>query len=383
MSNHSLCNYPYGVWDVTIDDCRCRFGLLGLYTGNSPTCQFEGVAGLLVVRAFLMLFTSLSLCLWLLKLFLLFRNVSRDLFDLPKVIGYLWATGFLSALILLSCCEAHLTGDALVWVAYICFSIFELSSFAMLIYSRWFFLLCLSLLLNVTDRMVKIFNYVHVGVFGLLWCMFVSTGIASTVRSITVSSPGQNAGLYTFLLVCLILVLLYTALVLAVPSVLIWVQFTSRPAAVIRATQRLWIIHFGLAVYTLALTLFIIVSLIVSSLNNHVVENYQTTVSTIAGFFLVFLVTVTSYFTISHQPDYNDPLENADSEVVSSISSPLLAAPVQIPRHLNIGVLQSSRLPASLYPARHSGWDNSGDFEEPKNYDTVPLLSFKSDGNSP
>lgn len=359
---------------MTTSQCECRTGFFALYADPDNNCGITLQAWKICVRVLLLILALVSLVLWSTKLFFLFRNISRYPFDLAKMMAYCWLLGCTAAFVILIACEARMTGDALIYMAIACFSMFEFSLLCLLFYTNWFGLLCLSLLLNMDKQKTTLFSRIHFALYGALIIVLISSALIITPfllpepldhPSRMVSSTFAEALLFA-MFVSLLCVLAYNAIIFLVPIIAVLVRYYPDPPALIRSTKTFWILHFILGFNNLVAFLVLAAVLIQEQVSPSFNSPPWSLALTLVGVLLVFQITLTAYCTINHRGDEQyETISTAPNPATPLVPSPRTP---RTPRPLSFisPALLSEPRSHELFITRFSDWEFRPDSTDPE-----------------
>jgi hypothetical protein len=291
------------------------------------------------VRSILICVAVLMLAACTAKIVLMFRNVDRRLWTLPKSIIYcywaLWMATLVSELVF----EAGVKGDALHQLMQAMFIVMELSFFAIVLYTTWFCLFCLSLLVRMTLRRTRIAKLCVGGVVVLLMLLLLALTIAAFVlanRAQQQSGEDISELLDTLSAIQLafvatnIVVLAYIISTFLVFPLLIWHRFHRRPPALIRALAWLLAGHVIVGLIALGRGILVLITfawLLNGDPSDDALPGLSRSAESIASYTLQQLLSIGSaaviLLTISHRKTPYEPRRH-DTSQVSTEASPLL-----------------------------------------------------------
>lgn len=297
--------------DNWYDQCQCILKAIGEV--NKGLCR-PLTPGL--IYTWLILFSLLALC-WMLKLVLLFRNVSKK----PRLSHFLCALGicgcigcvFSLSIYLLSPDDADII--PLLITAALCIT----SLFILLpLYSAWFALWCASLSFTVSKQKKRVFQIIH-------WSIVISLVLSLAIYSIVEGTKGCQVHFSVFFHAIFafdITFLSYFIFLLVGSLSAVWYKFHKRIPYFIRSTKHIWIAHVFLALVSLVFWILALIVEITFKSNLYSVLYF-------CALFLLFtaqatiLLTINSSSSSSSSPTSPTSSTSSTSSYSSSLSSSL------------------------------------------------------------
>ena len=262
-------------------------------------------------------FGVVSTLVWLTKLVLLMKNISPNPFHLSHIITLnllLGSNSFISfgVVHLLKESSADTTCNALLALS---FFLTVLVLMAQLIYSGWFFLWTLSLVINVTPYRKRCLMRLHFG-FSVLFLVAELTGLAiytshafQAEHQTDAEARHRSEDLMMTIVLANYFFLCYSGVLFTFCFTLLWRKFWKYPPAIIREARFVWASHLTLLIFlcTTVIVLPISAGLVMADPDY---DQTQTVVCTVISVVVIFtyaaLLQLSIFITISTKPPQDE-----------------------------------------------------------------------------